>query len=146
MKRFSPTTPRDSVLCFIVIGGIGFCVDGGLLTLLAQLYQLDVYLARVLSFSVATLVTWRLNRVFVFADAVGPETRKSAEYGRYLIVQTGAAMANLLAFSALIAIYSPIKAMPIVPLFFGAIFGMVFNFSGARYWVFVKRRGEEINA
>ena len=54
------------VLGFAVVGGVGFLVDGGILTLLSMVAHTNIYLARGASFSSATLATWLLNRTFVF--------------------------------------------------------------------------------
>ena len=136
-------TPRKKLLYFIFVGGIGFLVDGGVLTLFSQYFAFDIYLSRLLSFSVATITTWGLNRTLVFKHDSDPSMRKIVEYGRYLFVQVGGGAANLLVFMLVIKIHPPLKAIPIIPLFFGSIFGLFINFSGSRYWVFVKKRTME---
>ena len=128
------------LLYFVFVGGIGFIIDGGALTLLSQNYELDMYLSRLISFSAATVTTWSLNRTLVFKHDASPATRKSTEYGRYLIVQVCGGLTNLLVFSLLIMTYPPLKAYPIIPFFFGAIFGLFINYIGSSYWVFSKRR------
>ena len=137
--------PYGSLLLFAVVGGVGFIVDGGLLTLLSQYFQLDVYFSRLISFSAATLTTWLLNRALVFKSKRGASTRKSAEYGRYLCVQVVGAAANLGVFTLVIAAYFPLKSVPVIPLAIGAVFGLLVNYTGSRYWVFAKGRNEEIN-
>ena len=133
------------LLYFAFVGGVGFIVDGGLLTLLSQVYVLDIYLSRLVSFSAATVTTWSLNRTLVFKHDANPALRKRDEYGRYLVVQVGGALTNLLVFGLLIAAHPPLKAYPIIPLFVGAIFGLFINFTGSNYWVFRKRRNKEQN-
>jgi putative flippase GtrA len=124
------------ILAFGLVGAIGFTVDGGVLTLLSQTFGINIYLSRVFSFSVATLVTWLFNRTMVFAHGAARTRNKRHEYGKYLLVQTGGALLNLGVFSALIKSFPRLETMPIVPLAAGAAFGLVFNYSGARYWVF----------
>ena len=51
---------------FIVVGGIGFAVDAAVLTLAIRHLHASVYEARALSFTLAVLATWLLNRTFVF--------------------------------------------------------------------------------
>ena len=142
----TPLTPRTKLLYFIFVGGIGFLVDGGLLTLCSQYFSFDIYMSRLLSFSVATITTWGLNRTLVFKHDADPSVRKIVEYGRYLFVQVGGGAANLLVFTLVLAIHPPLKAIPIIPLFFGSIFGLFINFAGSRYWVFVKKRSVEPSA
>jgi len=133
------------LLYFVFVGGVGFVVDGGVLTLLSQFFEFDIYLSRLWSFSTATLITWRLNRTLTFQHDADPSMQKRVEYGRYLLVQTSGALANLAVFSLIIEIHQPMKAIPIVPLFIGAIFGLIINFTGSRYWVFRKRNDKEKN-
>lgn len=120
---------------FVLVGAAGFAVDGGVLTLLSVEFGFNVYLSRLLSFLTATMVTWLLNRRFVFdADAVVQS--RSAEYARYVTVQVVGALANLGLFSVLIARIPAWKSVPVIPLFFGALLGLVINYGFARYWVY----------
>lgn len=119
---------------FVLIGLVGFAVDGGVLTLLSTSFAMNLFVARGFSFLLACLATWLLNRSFTFAAAASP--RKGAEYGRYLLVQTGGALANLAIFSWLVMASAQMRAVPILPLAIGAMAGLVINFSGARLWVY----------
>ncbi|HYD80942.1 MAG TPA: GtrA family protein [Paucimonas sp.] len=124
------------LFAFGVVGGFGFAVDGGILTLLSQRFGIDIYVSRGISFSIATVATWLLNRRLVFKMETAGATPKGREYGRYLLVQTGGALLNLGVFSALIRAYPSLHAIPVVPLAVGAVFGLALNYSGARFWVF----------
>jgi putative flippase GtrA len=124
-----------SLLRFVLVGGAGFVVDGSILTLLSVQLGCSVYLSRLISFLSATLVTWLLNRRFVFSTDAVLQSR-SAEYARYLTVQVIGALANLGLFTVLVAQIPAWKTVPVVPLFFGAIVGLVINYSGARFWVY----------
>jgi putative flippase GtrA len=126
------------MLAFGAIGAIGFLVDAGLLTTLSSESRMNVYVARCISFSAAVLVTWLLNRRFVFGETAAPRGRKSAEYGRYLFVQVVGAAINLATFAAILSVYPGLVAMPVLPLAAGAALGLVFNFAGMRRWVFVR--------
>jgi putative flippase GtrA len=126
----------QNTILFGFVGSIGFCVDGGILTLLSQTLRMSLYLSRAFSFTTATLVTWALNRRLTFeTDAVSAQQKKG-EYLRYLSIQIGGGLLNLGVFSILIYFYPSLKKIPVVPLAGGAIFGMLFNYSGSRYWVF----------
>ena len=124
------------LIYFSFVGGVGFLVDGGMLTLLSQHYGLDIYFARLVSFSLATMATWVLNRIIVFRQDVDPDQPKSVEYVRYLLVQAAGGCANLAVFTLLIMLAPSLKDHPIIPLAVGAIFGLAINFTGARYWVY----------
>jgi putative flippase GtrA len=122
---------------FIVVGGIGFAIDAGVLMLALHRLAASVYAARALSFTTAVVATWLLNRVFVFDAA----RRGSvvAEYGRYFVTQVAGALTNLGVFVALIEIFPRLASTPVLPLAAGAILGAVVNFAGASLWVFRTR-------
>jgi putative flippase GtrA len=127
------------LIYFTFVGGVGFLVEASILTLLSQNYGLNIYLARLVSFSSATVATWVLNRKIVFRQEVDPHQPKSKEYFRYLFVQTSGAGVNLLIFTLLIMVAPNLESYPIVPLAVGAIFGLAINFTGVRYWVYSKK-------
>jgi putative flippase GtrA len=56
---------------FLVIGGVGFCVDATITILLVQ-YGVSPLLARGPAFVVATLVNFNLNRAFTFRTSAAP--------------------------------------------------------------------------
>lgn len=131
MKRLS-----GGLIAFGLVGAIGFVIDGGILTVLSQRFGVNIYLSRLCSFTMATLGTWILNRTLVFKAQELDAQNKRQEYGKYLLVQIGGALLNLGVFSALIKAVPSLETIPVVPLAIGAVFGMLFNYSGSRYWVF----------
>ena len=120
---------------FLVVGGVGFVVDAAILTLALRYLTPSVYTARTLSFSVAVLVTWLLNRTFVFGTA-GRGACAATEYGRYFVTQVIAALANLAVFVALIEALPSLADTPVVPLAIGAVLGAAVNYAGSAWWVF----------
>lgn len=133
------TASMRKLIYFTFVGGVGFLVDVSILTLLSQYYDFDIYLARLVSFSSATMATWVLNRKIVFRQEVDPDRSKSEEYARYLLVQTTGGGVNLLIFTLFIMVAPSLKSQPIIPLAVGAIFGLAINFTGTRYWVYSKK-------
>ncbi|MFZ6645593.1 GtrA family protein [Undibacterium sp. TJN25] len=125
------------VLSFAVVGGIGFLIDAGVLTLLSVHFGVNVYTARVVSFALASLGTWLLNRRHTFGQA-GVDNAKagSGEYLRYMSVQAAGAMINLGVFSALVVILPSLARYPVIPLAAGSGVAMFFNFFGARHWIY----------
>src|SRR5471030_1869876 len=98
------------VLSFGLVGSVGFAVDAGVLTLLSSKMGVNVYLARLCSFTVAVFITWMLNRKWVF-KADGPRTTtKTNEYLGYLSVQIVGALINLGIFSLAIFYFPGLKA------------------------------------
>ena len=124
---------------FLVVGGIGFIVDAGVLTLALRHLTSSIYAARALSFSAAVVVTWLLNRTFVFS--AGDSGALVGEYGRYLTTQIVGAACNLAVFVALIEAFPGLASNPVIALAVGAVLGALVNYAGSLYWVFRPKRG-----
>lgn len=124
---------------YVVAGGIGFLIEAVVLTWLVVEQGLNIYGGRVISFVLGVTATWLINRNFAFAGL--QRRQKGREYSAYFIVQTAGAVINLGVFAAVITVHPALKATPVIPLAIGAIVSMVFNFLGARIWVFHGRQG-----
>ena len=118
---------------FLVVGAIGFIIDGGLLNLLVW-QGINPYLARAISFPPAVTTTWYLNRIWAFAArAHGPRR----QYLRYLAVQIVGACGNYLIY-ALILFVVPHTVDGVLAAFaVGSAGGLLINFVGARMFVFL---------
>jgi putative flippase GtrA len=85
--HFSPRVAAriERVVKFAFTGGIGFVVDVGILTLLAVVFDVNPYVARVGAIAIAMTVTWLINRRFTFKthDRVTDTRAMAAEGGRY---------------------------------------------------------------
>lgn len=123
-------------LLFSSVGAVGFAIDGGLLVLLSQMFDINLYVSRIFSFIVATIATWLLNRSLVFKVEAVSLASSRREYGRYFFIQSGGALINLGVFSLLIKMFQHLYQDPIIPLFVGALFGLLYNYTGVRYWAF----------
>jgi putative flippase GtrA len=122
-------------LGFALVGCAGFATDALLYVLYARYAGLPVYLARALAFLPATGVTWALNRHFVFQTA-GTLHRRRDEYARHLGVQGLGIAVNFAAFSIALEGGLGRGPAPLLPLVIGSGCAMVFNFIGARRFVF----------
>ncbi len=119
---------------FVVIGAIGFAVDGGILTLLNSFFGLDLLSARLGSFSVAVTVTWYLNRQHTFPGQKDKQILR--EWTRYLVVNGVGALLNLTIFFWLLFRFEALTTVPLVPLAIASIVAMFFNFFGSKYIAF----------
>jgi len=119
---------------FAVIGGIGFLVDGGILTILHSIYDLELLPARIASFSAAVTVTWFLNRQRTFAGS--KDTKLVNEWGRYAAVNSVGSILNMAIFFWLVARYELLARIPLVPLGIAASIALIFNFLASKYLVF----------
>lgn len=91
---------------FLVVGGVGFLADAGMLALLTAWFGIDPLLARIGSIGFALSVTWMLNRNLTF----GPSRRAMAVEGaRYGGVGIGTSLVNYAVYSGLML------AIPVLP-------------------------------
>jgi putative flippase GtrA len=128
--------PRQ-LLLFAGAGAVGFVIEAVVITVLVVLWDTNIYLARLISFTLAVLATWRLNRQFAFSGSASPD--RAREYGRYFLVQTCGAAVNLGVFAVLVTVYAGLQTWPVIPLAAGAAVALVFNFAVSRAFVFVGR-------
>lgn len=116
------------------MGTIGFLIDATILTVLVTGYDWQHYSARLVSFACAVSVTWYLNRRWTFNRRATPNKKK--EYAAYLMIQSVGAMINYGVFIALVATNIMFAQIPAIPLAFGSLVALVFNFSAARAIVY----------
>ena len=134
---------------FCCVGLLGFLVDFAVLkTVLeaATLLGLDVasllakVAARLVSFSVAVVATWLVNRTWTFAGhAKGAGSSLLAEFGSYLTVQSVGFAANLAAYTAVLAGISAHSGHLLPAMIAGTAAGMMINYLGAKHFVFRRR-------
>lgn len=139
-----PTTPRWPSLLrqagrFGVVGGLGFMMDAGTLSLLMTGLDFGHYQGRAVSFTTAVLFTWLLNRTFTFGrplrDLRRPK-RVLTEFGTYLSLQSLGMVLNLGIYVALIAHSSLFFELPVLAVAAGSVAAMIFNFATARWIAF----------
>jgi putative flippase GtrA len=118
-------------LRFVLVGGIGFVVDAGVLALLLAATQLDPFLARLVSIGLALTATWMLNRHLTFAPSSRGLAREGTRYGG---VGIATSLVNYLVYSALLL------AMPATPplaaLAVASLVAMALSFLGYSRLVF----------
>ena len=124
------------IISFALVGSIGFIIDGGILTVAVELFKLNPYLSRCISFPVAVTVTWYLNRRWTFA--ANASAKKKTEYTRYFIIMIIGSFLNLLIYFLLIQAIPVLAVHPIIPLAIATIASMIFNFLGAQLIVFTQ--------
>ena len=123
----------EQVARFLIVGTVGFAIDGGLLYLLVRT-GVDPYLARGLSFPPAVTATWYLNRVWTFAARQGAARR---QYARYLGVQLFGALTNYGVYAVILSLGHRTAEGALAAFAAGSIAGLIINFAGARALVFV---------
>jgi putative flippase GtrA len=84
---------------FVLVGGIGFLVDAGVLALLLTATPLGPLAARIVSIGVALTATWMLNRTVTFRPSGRGLAREGLRYGG---VGVATSLVNYLAYSAIL--------------------------------------------
>jgi putative flippase GtrA len=124
------------ILGFATVGSIGFLIDAGVLLALTEYAAVNPFAARFVSFPVATIGTWALNRSFVFSTSATTLGQRAREYGRYFGIQTLGAATNMLVYFVALLAFPPLMRWPVVALALGAAVGLLVNYSGSKRWVF----------
>ena len=121
------------ILRFGAVGAVGFIVDGGLLWLFLS-FDLSPYMARALSFPVAVVATWALNRNWTFADK--NHGSRNGQFRRYFGVQVVGNLTNYAIYSAVISLFGTDSATVFLAFVMGSFTGSCLNFLGARFIAF----------
>jgi putative flippase GtrA len=95
--------------------------------------------ARLVSFSVAVVATWLVNRSWTFAGRQNPGASLAVEFGGYLAVQSVGFAANLAAYTAVLAGISAFGDHLLPAMVAGTVAGLVINYLGAKHLVFRRR-------
>jgi len=133
VKR-APVAVGHQFLHFLLVGAVGFIVDGGLLMALIEKTSLPALPSRLVSFSVAVTVTWLLNRLLTFRERAS--SRRLSEWRRYVAVNGLGGAMNLVIFTLLVMVApSPVGA-PFVAFAIASAAAMIFNFVGSRTFAF----------
>lgn len=119
---------------FAIIGGVGFVIDGGILTALNSVFGVDLLYARLASYSVAVTVTWYLNRHRTFSK--NKDANAVSEWSRYAVINGIGALLNMGIFFWLVHRFSTLANTPLLPLAIAASVALIFNFFATRHIVF----------
>lgn len=132
IRRFCASMMRNRLVSFAAVGAIGFLIEALFLTLFAMQSKFEVAYGRLISFPLAVIATWVLNRRLTFKSDAAP----LSESVRYILAQTAGALCNLAVFYVLTSSSVFMAKAPAVPLLFAAVVGLAINFMTSRIWVF----------
>jgi putative flippase GtrA len=121
---------------FGLVGVAGFATDAAMFLLLTQGLGVGVLPARVMAFVPATVVTWALNRWLVFRTT-GSSRRKRDEYLRHFGIQSIGIGINFAVFYVAVQLQLGVHSAQLVPLALGSLAAMLFNYAGAKKFVFL---------
>jgi putative flippase GtrA len=118
---------------FAAVGGLGLLTDLGAFTVVAG-FGHHPLAARLASLGIATLVTWRLNRLLTFARSNRAQTDEAM---RYLAVTAVAQGTSYAVFATLVL--TALAALPQAALIGGAAAGALVSYNGHRLFAFAPR-------
>jgi putative flippase GtrA len=127
---------------FLVVGAVGFIVDGSLLMVMMKSAGLPALMARLISFSVAVTVTWLLNRLFTFRRRASG--RRLAEWRRYVAVNGVGGLINLGIFALLAGPVPGLSMHPLIAFAIASAVALIFNFAGSRTFAFRGAAAREV--
>ena len=134
------TRERTRFARFAIVGAGGFLVDGGLLQALVSGLDVDPLAARAVSFPLAVLFTWWLNRSFTFGVHNTGKRSALISAARYFLVSAAGTLVNLATYSILIVKIDAFQPIPVIPLAIASVVAMGFNYLGTRHYAFRRPR------
>jgi putative flippase GtrA len=134
--RFLP--PLDGHFArFCVVGGLGFVVDFTVLKAVVHLGMNPIG-GRLVSFCVAVIATWLVNRAWTFRHH-GGEQSLLKELASYLAVQSVGFAANFAVYTGMVVGVTALQGRLLPPMVAGTAAGLVINYLGAKHIVFRRR-------
>jgi len=130
-RAFAARLPRP--VRFAAVGGLGLLTDLAAFTVVAG-FGHHPLAARLASLGIATLVTWRLNRLLTFARSNRAQTDEAM---RYLAVTAVAQGTSYAVFATLVL--TALAALPQAALIGGAATGALVSYNGHRLFAFAPR-------
>ena len=129
-RRIDPAFIR-----FGLVGVGGFTVDALVLHAMTGIVGVNPFLGRAVSFPVAVMATWLLNRSFTFRHTAHHHTpwRQALVYGA---VQGVGGLANFGVYSAALYVQPSLRHMLLIPLAFGSAAGLCLTFLGSKHIAF----------
>lgn len=118
---------------FALVGGLGFCVDAGVLMAIIGLLGPDG--GRLVSFCVAVGVTFLCNRTVTFADRRGRHATH-IEFSRYFLAMIAGGALNLGIYGVVVRVLPISGLWPVVAVAAGSLAGMGLNLTLAHRFVF----------
>ncbi len=144
-QRLWSTSNRATFTRFTGVAVAIAVIDIGLLYLLKLPLGINVYLARIASYSAAMTAGYFLNRRYTFHHHQR-QRHLAKEMGRFYTVFAGGGLLNYLTFAAIVALGHHLSGtatvrlwLPLVGVWVGGLAGMGFNYGLSRKLVFHSR-------
>jgi putative flippase GtrA len=135
LSDFAARLLQSRFLRFALVGTAGFVVNTAVFWVGHHLVGLNTYWSWYPAFLVAVTFTWWGNRTLTFHDHAA-RISLVREWGKFVAASGFGAVANLALFTALIRFAPPPANNWFLALAAGTLFGLVFNFTLSRRYVF----------
>lgn len=116
---------------YCIIGTIGFLIDAGLLLWFISLFEMNPYIARVLSILLALTMCWAMHRNWTFKTT---SSEPASEWSRFAMVNGAGGLLNWVVYS-LVLLTLP-ATTPLFALVIGSVVALIANYIGSRFWAF----------
>jgi putative flippase GtrA len=118
---------------FAIVGSAGFVVDSVVLSIFYEV--MGPYVARILSFTCAILLTWILNRSFTFANK-SSSFSLVREFLSYAGLMIGGGMVNYICYVLMVTFVPFVDNRPILGVAAGSFVGLGVNFVTSKKFLF----------
>lgn len=125
-------------LRFALVGTAGFVVNEAALWAVHGMTGLNYYWSQPFAFLIAVTFTWWGNRALTFRDQAARENLIH-EWGRFVVANGLGAIANYALYAGMLRFAPPPADNPYLALAAGTLFGLIFNFTLSRRFVFRPR-------
>jgi putative flippase GtrA len=137
LKRLYDGLPEGQrqFLKFGFVGGIGFLIDAGTFLLLTDHLGFGLVTGRIVSSLVFGMTgTWLLNRHLTFRGHRGGSVL--GQYLRFAMANIIGNLLNIGTHALLVENIALFHRIPLLGIVAGTAVGLVFNFTGSKYFVF----------
>ncbi|MBW8638223.1 GtrA family protein [Hoeflea sp. WL0058] len=122
---------NSRLLKFLVVGGVGYVTDAGILMALLRWTEIDPFTGRLIAIAITLQVTWLLNRRFTFEKS---HRHAAVEGMRYSGVGIASSLLNYLVYSCLLVFVPTLP--PVAALTLGSASATIFSYTGYAKLVF----------
>lgn len=128
----------NQIYKFIFVGTIGFIVDACILELILRTLNVGLFFGRLISFSIAVIITWQLNRKFVFKQIKQPKDIKAViyEFCKYILASSVSMSMNICIYMISAYSFALCSKYPSLAVAIGSLCAMLITFLISKYWVF----------
>ena len=125
---------KTQILFFLVAGTLGFAIEAITIYAAVNILLIDPYTPRLISYPIASFVTWYINRRFGFKIVKKP---KCSEFFRFIHSNILAQLANLSLYFFLISLSSTLAQHAILMLMVATFVSMLVSLFMYKNYVFV---------